>query len=597
MMSSKWLLLAAILPATLAWTPTPEEIAADNENSRLVNDTALTWACIIAVLLAYTWTLKLLHHVRRIVNFGHGDADTANQLYFATTNETWARFKRHWLIAPLFRTRHMRESKLSAAMNMGTLPSRIQTFWLLCYFALNTATAVVKIHWHMGRVVWLNDLCNRTGTLATLNLIPLFLLAGRNNPLIWLLDISFDNYNLLHRWIGRMVVVQAFLHGAFWIAEQAVESGWSSVAPELAVPGSMQLTGTIGIGAFIVILFQSPSVVRHAFYETFLHVHILLVLFSVVVIWLHLEGCTQQTLLIAAVVCWVVERLIRVYLLIRNNLHRGVTKAEVEVLPGDAVRITLRLARPWKFNPGQHVYLYLPSVGIWTSHPFTIAWSQELDHWRGGEKALPLARQDMLTTKSTSMSLVVRRRTGFTDRLYTKAARDIGNRFTATALVEGPYGGKTFRSYGTVMLFAAGVGITHQVPQVRDLLLASANGTCATRKIVLVWIVQSPEHLEWVRPWMTEILGMHKRREVLRIMLFVTRPRSTKEIHSPSASVQMFPGKPNVAALVEQEQTSQVGAMAVSCCGTGSLSDDLRKAVRERCEFTEIDFSEESFSW
>jgi len=147
------------------------------------------------------------------------------------------------------------------------------------------------------------------------------------------------------------------------------------------------------------------------------------------------------------------------------------------------------------------------------------------------------------------------------------------------------------------MLFAAGVGITHQVPHVRALVAAYANGTSATRKVVLIWIIQSPEHLEWIRPWMTNILGMEKRREVLKILLFVTRPRSTKEIHSPSSSVQMYPGKPDVEALIVQEQAKQVGAMAVTVCGTGSLSDDVRKAVRDRSARTNMDFVENAFSW
>jgi hypothetical protein len=152
-------------------------------------------------------------------------------------------------------------------------------------------------------------------------------------------------------------------------------------------------------------------------------------------------------------------------------------------------------------------------------------------------------------------------------------------------------------SYGTIMLFAGGVGITHQVPHVRDLVAGYANGTVAARKIILVWIIQSPEHLEWIRPWMTSILAMDKRRDVLRIMLFVSRPRSTKEIHSPSATVQMFPGRPNVETLVDLEMENQIGAMGVSVCGSGELSDDVRRAVRMRQYSGNIDFVEEAFSW
>jgi hypothetical protein len=42
------------------------------------------------------------------------------------------------------------------------------------------------------------------------------------------------------------------------------------------------------------------------------------------------------------------------------------------------------------------------------------------------------------------------------------------------------------------MLFAAGVGISHQVSQVRDLVARYEEGTAAVRKVVLIWIIQSP---------------------------------------------------------------------------------------------------------
>ena len=169
---------------------------------------------------------------------------------------------------------------------------------------------------------------------------------------------------------------------------------------------------------------------------------------------------------------------------------------------------------------------------------------------------------------------------------------------TTTCWVEGPYGGEhPLHSYGTAVLFAGGVGITHQVPHVRDLVAGFANGTVATRKVVLVWIIQSPEHLEWIRPWMTQILAMDRRREILRIMLFVSRPRSTKEIHSPSSTVQMFPGRPNIETLLSMEMENQVGAMAVTVCGPGALSDEVRQAVRRRQYGGTVDFIEEAFSW
>lgn len=607
---TQWALLAAALPVALAkeHEMSPAEIEAkmkaEEENWRLIRYTSWTWAAVIAALLFYKLTRQLLHHVRRIANLNVGTSSDSRQRYFSIPNETWAKVKRYWIVAPLFKKRHNREFKLSAAVNVGTLPSRLQMFCLLGYLAMNMAMSAVTIDWNKDGGAFYSQARNRTGVLSTLNMIPLFLLAGRNNPLLWMLDISFDTMNLLHRWIGRIAVLEAVAHAAFWMAEDIAEAptaaeGWAGVGGAIS-HSQFILTGTIGGLAFVALMLHSPSVIRHAFYETFLHVHQILVIVAIIGVWIHLKLLDENKelllLCVAAVVIWVIERAVRLHTLIRNNTGNGVTKAEIEAMPGDAVRITLRVARSWKFKAGQHIYLYMPSVGLWTSHPFTLAWSQEVDGMTG-EKMLPSSRQDIFGSKTVNMSLIVRRRTGFTDKMYRKAELSPAGKFITTAFVEGPYGNQSFQSYGTVMFFAAGVGITHSVPHVRDLVAAYANGTCATRKVVLVWTIQSPEHLEWIRPWMTQILGMDKRRDILKILLFVTRPRSTKEIHSPSSSVQMFPGKPDVGALIEKEQEKQVGAMAVSCCGTGSLSDDLRRAMRERCQTTEIDFHEEAFSW
>ena len=133
------------------------------------------------------------------------------------------------------------------------------------------------------------------------------------------------------------------------------------------------------------------------------------------------------------------QRGIRMGVVIYRNVGKGGTKAVVETLPGEAVRVTLDIARPWKFGPGQHLYLYMPSIGLWTSHPFTIAWSEETENLTS-EKGIIQHQQDVLQMQKPSMSLVIRRRTGFTEKLYSKAERAQDGKLTAWAFVEGPYG-------------------------------------------------------------------------------------------------------------------------------------------------------------
>lgn len=239
-------------------------------------------------------------------------------------------------------------------------------------------------------------------------------------------------------------------------------------------------------------------------------------------------------------------------------------------------------------------------------NPVSIAWSEAPPQRlrpRDPEKGVGASKTsapttDTLALPQQSVSLIIRRRAGFTDRLHRKALDTLNHRTTLPALIEGPYGGtQRLHSYGTVMLFAAGVGITHQVPFARDLVAGHASGTVAARRVLLVWIIRAPEHLEWIRPWMTALLAMPGRRDVLRIQLFVTRPLCAKEMHSPSSTVQMFPGKPDVDALVEMESRGQVGAMGVCVCGPGGLGDDVRAAVRRRQGGRNVDFLEEGFGW
>jgi hypothetical protein len=42
----------------------------------------------------------------------------------------------------------------------------------------------------------------------------LWLFGGRNNPFIWLTGWSFRTFNLFHRWVAKVIVVEAIIHGS-----------------------------------------------------------------------------------------------------------------------------------------------------------------------------------------------------------------------------------------------------------------------------------------------------------------------------------------------------------------------------------------------
>lgn len=543
-------------------------------------------------------------HLRHLFNL---TASPVQQKYWSTDKTSfWPRFKKYLLYSPLFRKRHNRELQLSSAVSVGTLPSRLHSLLLFLYLTSNVVYCLLLSYKQDNKASLIAEVRGRTGHLAVINMVPLIILAGRNNPLIPLLRVSFDTYNMFHRWIGRIVVVEAVAHTMAWAINMHAARGFEGIKKRLAEDAFTQY-GLVATLAMVIILIQSPSTIRHAFYETFLHIHQFLALSAFLGVYVHAKkgNLPQQRYINWMISLWILERIARFLRVVYRNLSfQGCTKVTVEAMPGDACRVTFDVKRPWRYTPGCHVYVYLPAVSLWMSHPFSIAWCQErpTPYLTLEDEKLPSTKSDLdlpLPTRTqTSISLVMCKRTGMTARLYNKAKASPTGIITMYGAVEGPYGGHdSLDSYGTVVLFAGGVGITHQLSYVRHLIEGNESGTVATRKIILVWSVRTTETLEWIRPWMDEILAMPNRRQILKILLFVTKPRSAREVVSRSETVLMYPGRANPRVILEKEMKTRVGAMAVTVCGPGAFADDVRAATREQIGGGTVDFVEESFTW
>ena len=54
-------------------------------------------------------------------------------------------------------------------------------------------------------------------------------------------------------------------------------------------------------------MLHSPSPIRHAFYETFLHFHIAIAAGAFALLWIHLDGLVAQAYLLVAIIFWALE--------------------------------------------------------------------------------------------------------------------------------------------------------------------------------------------------------------------------------------------------------------------------------------------------
>ncbi|KAJ4298506.1 hypothetical protein N0V88_003536 [Collariella sp. IMI 366227] len=528
------------------------------------------------------------------------------QGFWKVTQWDWMpSLKRGLIYAPLWKKRHNREIRLSAAANMGTLPSRFHSLLLFGYLGSNLAYMFILDWKNANKYALCAEIRGRSGTLSVVSMLPLIIFAGRNNPLIGLLNVSFDTYNLLHRWMGRVCVIEVLIHFLAWAIVQVADDGWAGVKRRILTDLFIG-SGTVGVAAMGLMLVLAFSPVRHAFYETFLNTHIILALVAFVCTYIHCltatvaGGLPQIPWILAVMGLWLADRVARMFRLAYANWSsRGLTEAIVEPLQGDACRVTMHLPRYVKIKPGQHAYLRFAGLNCWENHPFSIAWYEH----HGRDDLLPISEKDSLQEPGratrTTVSFIVGAHSGFTRKLFNKASASTSGAISMRAAFEGPYAGHhTMDSYGHVVLFAGATGITHQLSYLRHLIEGHNAGTVATRRITLVWIIRGFEMLEWARPWMDQILRLPNRKDVLRIQLFITRPTRKANMVSQSSTVHMFPGRPNVLTTLGKEVGEQMGAMCVSVCGPGSLADDVRDAVRTVQDHgTVVDFVEESFTW
>ncbi|KAJ5767293.1 uncharacterized protein N7511_004909 [Penicillium nucicola] len=581
---------------------------------------------ILAVALFCGRIAQISHaYLRQITASG---TTKREQTFWAQESSSWwPNLKKHFLYAPLGKKRHNREMQLSSALNVGTLPSRLQAILVVLYFISQVVYCVYLDYRVNEKKALIAELRGRSGTLAVLNMVPLFLLAGRNNPLISILHISFDTYNLLHRWLGRMVVLESVVHTAAWAVNACDEQDFNHMLARVR-DTPFFAWGLVGTVSMIFLCLHSPSPIRHAFYETFLHLHQLAAVFAFLGVYLHLQidSLPQRSWSQVIAAIWLLERSARLLRLLHLNVSTsGTTSMTVTALPGEACRVTFHLPKQIPIQPGCHVFAYIPATVPTPLRPLTPQptptppLSPTPSQYQNttpnpqsqtqSPSPLPPSKNNPSnspypphTTSSpkTQVTLIISARAGMTRRLYNLANNAPQKSLSLPGFIEGPYGSHPSNpsSYGTAVLFSAGAGITHHLLYTRSLLQAAAEGTCATKKIYLVWSVRSTDHLSWVSQFMDQILRLPGRRDILVVKLFVSKPRRAADIVSPSATVLMHGGRCRPEVVLDEVLPGRTGAALVSVCGPGAFADEVRSAARGWIgRGAVVDFVEEAFTW
>lgn len=394
-----------------------------------------------------------------------------------------------------------------------TPPSAGRVIFLLCYWA------VIIYMMADGAVVFDYNFWERIGfrnAWVTVMQVPLlYLLASKCSVIGLLTGTSYERLNWLHRWVGRTMFVTATVHGFHFYTEY--------VQAEL-LQDMLDMMPVIkyGIGAWAVLLWtlvSSFAPFRRMAYELFVLQHIVSAVLFLWLIYVHVPVYARYNVWFA-IAALSSDRAFRTVLLVWQNVkfrpNRGGCKggqrighqSQVRAVGQSTTVVTIKDVH-FKWRAGQHLYLWMPKIGLAEAHPYTIACAHQLPE----------------TCICNSIQLVVRKHDGFSRRLHSFAekAQAAGKKETLTAFVSGPYGlPPRWDIYETLVLISASTGASFTLP-ILESVLGTKKSHC-TKRIDFLLAAKQGEEIDFYLSRLHELIDRAKEVGVeLLVHIAVTR--------------------------------------------------------------------------
>ncbi|XMA13701.1 hypothetical protein WAI453_006492 [Rhynchosporium graminicola] len=391
-----------------------------------------------------------------------------------------------------------------------------------------------------------SDMGTRAATMSIVNLIPL-LCGPRLSLMTEMLGITLRTSIGSHQWLGRTAIAEALLHTII-----------SLTGSQSFVWSGINASGVVASSAIGLILLFSFRVGRRLFYEWFLNLHLLLSVTALVAIGRHVFlKKPAETFLQIGIGFWVGMTTMHWLMFAFRNfaIGRPFAKAVATRLSipypserslkgsSNVLQIDITVPRKWKVKAGQYVFLSIPRLGVMVGlrgHPFMISW------WDWSLDGL-------------TISLLVKSRTGFTRELDRYTNKEL------LAFIDGPYGIEhTFGDYGTVIMFATGIGIAGHVPYIKDLISGYNNCQVRTRRILLIWQINKESQEQWVTSRMDNLLDSDTG-YILEVRLHVLDYGGKKDVEYGNHSrIKKIFTTPNVVEVLQTEFKSHRGKVMVS---------------------------------
>ncbi|KAH0545347.1 hypothetical protein FGG08_000646 [Glutinoglossum americanum] len=479
--------------------------------------------------------------------------------------------------------------------------------WLACIQAIVLLAYVVVNGICMGIGVRnTKDLMLRSGMMASVNIVPLFL-GGRTSFLANGIGIPLHTYYLAHHWVGRTAIIQGLLHASLAILSSNTV-------------GKHIISGLVVASTFALILFLSLYFVRRFMFELFLKIHLLLAMVAIgSLLWHLLPGGFLKVLFpTIALLLWVLNTLCQLYFSRRahqafiTKLYSGSNDQQIS-----AIKFKIVLRQSTTFTPGQYFYLrfssYLRFRDRFQTRPLMITWwdAAPVEAFEEGSSVTPSTsakgskRGDASVTshppshtKAKSLTFLIQPQRGLLARLALQSS-------IRSVILDGPYGQDLhLERYETVMLVAKGIGIAGVLPYARHLANwklhknISYKRAVMTRKLDLYWLLEENYQEEWVGDYLKEL----QQKDIKQIWCYYPSKKNSEPLMKLDKGVPayqcFYPNSPykSIPDAIKEVAGKSPGRNIVVACGTPSFTKFIRDDVRHYTsrhnivEFVEVEY-------
>jgi predicted ferric reductase len=232
---------------------------------------------------------------------------------------------------------------------------------------------------------------------------------------------------------------------------------------------------------------------RKFLYELFLKSHYALAFVASYALWQHARGGKifnqDRIFLLTSMGLFVGLNLTRIIGILYLNTSRRLSWTTARVVQfNGAAEVIITVPRPCKIEPGQYFNLWTPAAGFLSFsqiHPFSVAW------WSEDEKG-----------RAATVSLLVKAQHGLSRHIVATNARE-----SFIVVLDGPYGQAVDPSgYGTLVLFARGIGIAAQLSVLKRAYMDYQLGNNTLRRISVIWQMDSERGLTAPEPGLSQLI-------------------------------------------------------------------------------------------